>query len=394
MSWTTVKIADLATVASGGGAPQDSDAFSAEGIPFVRAGSLVKLLAGQTENSLELLKPDVAADHKLKLFPAGTVLFAKSGMSATKGHVYQLKKPAYVVNHLAALTPRSKSAGDYLRHVLRFKSPTCLIKDEAYPSIRLGDIENMEVPAPRADSERQRIAAILDQADELRRIRQRAMGRLNHLSQAIFYEMFDAKLKLTVPDATIGAISERVTKGESPKWQGHSYVDEGALFVTSENVGWGMMLEKTPKFIPFEFHETKLRRSKLRNGDILINLVGASIGRACIFESRYTEANINQAVAVVTVKENAPLSGYLLTYILSPIGQEQILGSRVEGARANISLRDVREFKFHMPSSSELIRFSEAKKEVARTIERAGIALTHSTSLFSSLQNRAFQGEL
>ncbi len=160
MSWSTVKLADLATVSSGGGAPQDADAFSAEGIPFVRAGSLVKLLDGQPEENLELLQAAVAADYGLKLFPAGTVLFAKSGMSATKGHVYQLRRPAYVVNHLAALVPRSEVSGRYLRQVLKFKSPTCLIKDEAYPSIRLGDIECMEVPAPKSESERERIAKI------------------------------------------------------------------------------------------------------------------------------------------------------------------------------------------------------------------------------------------
>lgn len=190
MSWTTVKLIELATVSSGGGAPQDPDAFSSEGTPFVRAGSLIKLLEGLPEDGLELLQPEVAAAYRLKLFPAGTVLFAKSGMSATKGHIYQLKNPAYVVNHLAALTPRSAIAGRYLRHVMQFKSPTCLIKDEAYPSIRLGEIEEMEVPAPIDDAEKERIAEILDQADELRCKRQRAIDRLNQLGQAIFYEMF------------------------------------------------------------------------------------------------------------------------------------------------------------------------------------------------------------
>jgi type I restriction enzyme S subunit len=242
--------------------------------------------------------------------------------------------------------------------------------------------------------EQKRIAGILDQADALRRKRANALARLNSLGQAIFYEMFGAKLKIKAPDTTIADVTDRVTKGESPKWQGHSYVAEGALFVTSENVGWGVMLEKEPKFIPHAFHEGKLARSKLRTGDILINLVGASIGRACLFKSSHLAANINQAVAVVTLSKKHPIGDYLLTYILSPIGQEQILGSRVEGARANISLKDVREFKFHMPSASELVRFSEAKREAGILIERAAAALTHSNSLFSSLQHRVFQGAL
>ena len=259
--------------------------------------------------------------------------------------------------------------------------------------IKLGMLTDAPIPLPPLD-EQKRVAAILDQADELRRKRLRAIDRLNRLGQAVFQDMFGARLKSGKPDATIGGISERVTKGESPKWQGHSYVDDGALFVTSENVGWGVMLKKTPKFIPLEFHERKLARSKLRNGDILINLVGASIGRACIFKSSYAEANINQAVAVVTLPRNSPIADYLLTYILSPIGQEQILGSRVEGARANISLKNVRDFEFHMPSSLELERFVQAKSEVAKAIEQADAAFIQSNSLFSSLQNLAFQGDL
>ena len=43
---------------------------------------------------LELLSEDVAKKHRLRLFPAGSVLFAKSGMSATKGLVYRLTSPA------------------------------------------------------------------------------------------------------------------------------------------------------------------------------------------------------------------------------------------------------------------------------------------------------------
>lgn len=77
MNWMTVKLTDLASVSSGGGAPQDPDAFSTEGIPFVRAGSLIKLLEGMPEEQLELLQPEIAEAHRLKLFPAGTVLFAK-----------------------------------------------------------------------------------------------------------------------------------------------------------------------------------------------------------------------------------------------------------------------------------------------------------------------------
>ena len=56
-------------------------------------------------------------------------------------------------------------------------------------SIAKDDLLSLEIPLPPLD-EQKRIAAILDQADELRRLRQRAIDRLNELGQAIFYEMF------------------------------------------------------------------------------------------------------------------------------------------------------------------------------------------------------------
>lgn len=190
MKLEAMPLSKLAAVRSGGGAPQDPGAFTSTGFPFVRAGSLPKLIGGQAEGSLEKLEPRVAEEHGLSLFPAGTVLFAKSGMSATKGHVYRLKASAYVVNHLAALVPHRPDDGEFLVRVLQRYSPTTLIKDEAYPSIRLGDIEKMKVMVPSDPAGRRRIAEILDKADALRAKRRAALAHLDTLNQSIFLDMF------------------------------------------------------------------------------------------------------------------------------------------------------------------------------------------------------------
>jgi hypothetical protein len=186
-------IIKLAMVRSGGGAPQDPSAFSRDGHPFVRAGSLSRLLGGDDENQLERILPDVARAHRLQLFPKGTVLFAKSGMSATKGYIYNLKQPAYVVNHLAALVPRDTRDSAFLTRALQRFSPTSLIKDQAYPSIRLSDIEQMEILAPDSVEDRGRIAAILDKADALRRNRKRALDLLESLTRSILWRCLEAR---------------------------------------------------------------------------------------------------------------------------------------------------------------------------------------------------------
>lgn len=282
--------------------------------------------------------------------------------------------------------------GDLDERYLFYALQRIYIPDSGY-SRHFKYLKKGSIPVPSL-GEQKRIAAILDKVDELCRKRQRAIDRLNQLGQAIFHDMFGEKILLGENRETIAQVSQRVTKGESPKWQGHSYVDSGALFVTSENVGWGEMINKTPKFVPLEFHNGKLLRSQLRQGDLLINLVGASIGRACLFQSEFEEANINQAVAVVSLKPEYPIADYLLAYILSPVGQAQILGNRVEGARANISLKNVRDFSFYMPAKDELLRFNQAKAKLVEMRDAALALLEQTNSLFASIQHSAFEGEL
>src|SRR3989338_6015073 len=91
-------------------------------------------------------------------------------------------------------------------------------------------------------------------------------------------------------------ITSLIGKGASPKWQGFNYVATGMLFVTSENVRDGYLDVSVPKFLPLTFH-TKLKRTQLRRGDILINLVGASIGRSCRVKQGLGSAHVKQAVA-------------------------------------------------------------------------------------------------
>ena len=81
------------------------------------------------------------------------------------------------------------------------------------------------------------------------------------------------------------ALSHLITKGSSPKWQGVAYTEnpEDILFVTSENVGANCLLLDKKKYVEKHFNEVE-PRSILRKGDILMNIVGGSIGRTAVFD--------------------------------------------------------------------------------------------------------------
>lgn len=151
-------------------------------------------------------------------------------------------------------------------------------------------------------------------------------------------------------------VCEIITKGSSPKWQGVNYVQngEGVLFITSENVGnYVLRKMEQPKFVESKFNEME-PRSILQRDDILVTLVGASIGRSAIYD-RDDAANINQAVGIVRlVRGTTQLNRrFLLHYLNSPVCLAIMFENQVETARANISLTNVKQFLVPVPPLSE-----------------------------------------
>jgi len=253
------------------------------------------------------------------------------------------------------------------------------------------DVMRLEIPLPPLP-EQKRIAAILDKADAIRRKRQQAIQLADDFLRAVFLDMFGDPV--TNPKGWevdgLEQLSTRVTKGESPKWQGFEYGSEGVRFITSENVLWGSLDERM-KFIPLEFHQ-KLKRSQVQEGDLLINLVGASVGRACLAELNGMPANINQAVSVTTLDRSRLLPEIALYQLLVPSMQRVLLGNVVDAARANISLADIRDLQMLVPPIDMQLAFrkvlGKVKKCVAVNSSFTGL------NLFESLSHNAFSGQL
>jgi type I restriction enzyme S subunit len=172
--------------------------------------------------------------------------------------------------------------------------------------------------------------------------------------------------------AKLAELTELITKGSSPKWQGIAYVleSEGILFITSENVG-NYVLKKLDdlKYVSKGFNEIE-PRSILKRGDILMNLVGASIGRTAVYDL-HDGANINQAVALIRLvrETDGVCPRFLLHYLNSPSAIDYMLASRVVNAQPNISLTDAREFTVPIPPLAEQKRIAAKVEELMALVD-------------------------
>ncbi len=222
--------------------------------------------------------------------------------------------------------------------------------------------------------EQKKIAHILSTVQRAIEAQERIIQTTTELKKALMHKLFTEGLRNEpqkqteigpVPESwevrKLGDIATTISKGSSPKWQGFQYTESGILFVRSQNVGSGKMLLDDRAYLPTSFNE-KEKRSILQSGDILINLVGASIGRVALGTDEIEGGNCNQAVGFVRLKGAVSLKQLIVYFLLSPWGQEQMRRQKKDIARANLSLLDVRGFEIPIPSTDEEI------DEVARAL--------------------------
>ena len=213
------------------------------------------------------------------------------------------------------------------------------------------------------------ICDALDKITDLIIKRKQQLKKLDMLVKSRFVEMFGDPVTnpYNLQTATLGELSELITKGASPSWQGFSYTDDSSqtLFITSENVRDGYIDLSSPKYIEDGFNERQ-KRSVIHDGDFLINIVGASIGRAAQFNLD-CKANMNQASALVRINDNRICDKYLLIYLNSDKALMMYNLMKSETGRANLSLQDIGNLEILLPSTDQQIEFENLVKYVDKS---------------------------
>ena len=242
------------------------------------------------------------------------------------------------------------------------------VKGASQVNLNTGWLSNFEITLPDF-SEQTYIVSILDKCKLIIERREEELKKVDNLIKARFVEMFGDPVSnpYELPVVKLGELSELITKGASPSWQGFSYTDDSSqtLFVTSENVREGFLDLSSPKYIEDGFND-KQKRSMIHKGDFLINIVGASIGRAAQFNLE-CKANMNQASALVRIKDNRIIDKYLLVYLNSDKAQHMYDSMKSDTGRANLSLQDINDLTIMLPPLDKQIEYDTFVQQVNKS---------------------------
>lgn len=248
-------------------------------------------------------------------------------------------------------------------------------------------------------AEQKRIAAILNKAETLRTRRRKALEQLDALAQAIFIEMFGDPVQNPKewPQIPFGELLSNIESGKSPVCEDRP----------SKNGEWGVLklgavtkceyLSSENKALPVDVQPDV--RFEVKAGDLLFSRKNTyELVAACaLVDETPPRMLLPDLIFRFCFPENSRLnSSYLHRLLITGSKRKEVqkLAGGAAGSMPNISKEKLRGLPIELPPLALQQEFAERVKKVELMKAEMRKSLTQLDALFSSLQHRAFRGEL
>lgn len=242
---------------------------------------------------------------------------------------------------------------DYLEN--QINSMRILNESTGVPQLTAPQLGNYKVYHPEID-EQSAIGSLFRTIDDLLVSYKDNLANHQSLKATMLSKMFP-KAGQTVPEIRLEGFegewdlyelksrAETITKGTTPKdksWQGEvNYIKTESI-----NRDTGSLVRTASTSI--EEHLGYLKRSKLKEGDVLFSIVG-TLGVVGIVDKKDIPANTNQQIAIIRLKRDNTL--FMLNFLKSPRIKSFIKSDSTIGAQPSLSLWQIEKIKVSLPPS-------------------------------------------
>ena len=153
--WSIRPLKQLARLDGGAGFPDDEQGNKDAPIPFFKVADLANGLT-TAEN---YITPEAAERLRAKIFPAGTIAFAKVGAALLLNRRVLMPLPGCADNNMMVALPHGVS-GEWLSSVLSCFDMAWLVNPGAVPSVNQEQVGNIKIPVPSAEEQASIVAGV------------------------------------------------------------------------------------------------------------------------------------------------------------------------------------------------------------------------------------------
>jgi type I restriction enzyme S subunit len=141
-------------------------------------------------------------------------------------------------------------------------------------------------------------------------------------------------------------VCDLITKGTTPTTIGHSYTNEGINFIKSESITNSKFLNNTIYEHIDKITDAKMKRSRIKENDLLISIAGIYLGKIAIARNTDIPANTNQAVAIVRLNKKKVDVDYIYYYLSQTHINKHINNLSSQSSQPNLNLDLLGEIEF------------------------------------------------
>lgn len=292
---------------------------------------------------------------------------------------------------LAAIRCSERIELKYMFYFLRFHEPQLarLGTGSTFEAISRDDLEEVKIPLPPLP-EQQRIAAQLDKADRLRRLRRYALDLGETYLQSVFLEMFGDPVRNEKkwPVHQLGKHLTFITSG-SRGWA-EFYVPKGVRFIRSFDVQMNQISDADAVYVtPPDSAEA--RRTVVRSDDVLLTITGSRIGRVAAVPSTIGEAYVSQHVAILRLDKSVRSDYASMFLSLDRGGQQQIAKLQYGQSKPGLNFDLIRSFEVPLPPLALQEKFAGVVRQYDRLRAQQRESLRQAEMLFGALLEGSFR---
>jgi len=327
----------------------------------------------------------------------GDVLITMSGNVGRVARVTEEVDPNG--NHFVAsnFVKILRTKNDILPAYLFFFLRSPLFKKEIRKYTRGVAIQNMSTKVfdqefiPNISTkEQERVVELLEEAEKLKKKRAEADKKMTTVIPALFNKMFGDPSSYydSFDMATIRDVTSTVTSGSTPKGGSRVYLNEGNYFIRSQNILMNKLDFSDIVYINDSTY-SQMKRSQVQDGDVLLNITGASIGRVSVIQNLNKKANVNQHVCILRLIREKANPIYVSYFLSSKFGQSEIWRSQSGASRQALNYEQIRNMKIALPSINLQNEFAEKITELLKFKEKQEVSAEHIENLFSSILSKS-----
>lgn len=261
------------------------------------------------------------------------------------------------------------------------------------------ELERIQLILPPLPTQK-KIVAILEKAEELKRLREEADKWTGEFLQSVFLEMF-GDLNPEYYNWKRRSVKELVVQKKGSMRTGpfgsnllHSeFVDSGIAVMGIDNAVNNHFQWDERRFITEEKYQ-ELKRYRVFPEDVLITIMG-TIGRTCVVPNDIPISISTKHLAVLTCDTSKCHPQFLSSaFLYHPEIKKQIIQANRGAIMAGLNLTIIKKVKFPIPPLSLQNKFAAIVEKVEQMKGAQVKSREEIDNLFNTLMQKAYKGEL